>query len=54
MIHGSSNTIKVATKVIVIEIALLNLLSHLSLTLARLLSILELEAMLVHWETHSL
>lgn len=51
---GGSHALKVAAKVILVKIAVLNLLGHLPLALTSLLGILQFEAVLVHGETHSL
>lgn len=48
------HAIKVAAKVVLVQISLLYLLGHLTLAFARLLGILQLQAVLVHGESHGL
>lgn len=48
------DAIEVSTQVVLVQIALLYVICHLTLALACLLRILELEAVLVHGEAHGL
>jgi len=48
------HALKLAAKVVFVQVALLDLLGHLSLPLARLLSALQLQPVLVHGEAHCL
>ena len=46
--------LKIAPEVVLVQVALLDLLGHLTLTLSGLLGVLKLEAVLIHGETHGL
>jgi hypothetical protein len=48
------HAVKVAAEVVLVQIALLDLLSHLPFALACFLGVLEFESMLVHGEAHCL
>ncbi len=50
----SLHALKITTQVILVQVALLYLLCHLPFPLACLLRVLQLEAVLVHGEPHSL
>lgn len=54
MLPHHLHPLKLATKVIVIQIPILNLIRHLPLPLPRLLGVLQLETVLVHREAHRL